>query len=165
MTIFSILKDKKKLLALPENKNRWVLGGPFRRQNLQKQLQLGTNSEGTSTLIEPCPLIEAIDVRHGSNFGTKLWTSAPNVNFGTNFDRNINFGTMKKWCAEVNDLCRCSYLVPKFLCRSSPVPKFVYPVLTPKWKYCSFLSVATTRLTLFKNNSDALGVSLTHSPW
>ena len=39
--IFSILKAQKKLLALPENKNKWVLGGPFRRQNLQKELQLG----------------------------------------------------------------------------------------------------------------------------
>ena len=28
----------------------------------------------------------AIDVRHGSNFSTKLWTSAPNLNFGTKFD-------------------------------------------------------------------------------
>ena len=38
---FSIPKAQKKLLALPENKNKWGLGGPFRRQNLQKELQLG----------------------------------------------------------------------------------------------------------------------------
>ena len=38
---FSVPKAQKKLLALPENKKRWVLGGQFRRQNLQKQLQLG----------------------------------------------------------------------------------------------------------------------------
>ena len=31
-----------------------------------------------------------------SNFGTKLWTTAPNVNFGTKFDWNVNFDTMKK---------------------------------------------------------------------
>ena len=31
-----------------------------------------------------------------SNFGTKLWTSAPNVNFGTKFNWNVNFGTMEK---------------------------------------------------------------------
>ena len=41
MLYFSIKKGQKKLLALPENKNRWVLGGPFRRQMLQKELQLG----------------------------------------------------------------------------------------------------------------------------
>ena len=31
-----------------------------------------------------------------SNFGTKLWTLAPNVNFGTKFNWNVNFGTMEK---------------------------------------------------------------------
>lgn len=41
MLYFSIKKGQKKLLALPEKKNRWVLGGPFRRQMLQKELQLG----------------------------------------------------------------------------------------------------------------------------
>ena len=30
------------------------------------------------------------------NFGTNLWTSAPNVNFGTKFNWNVNFGTMEK---------------------------------------------------------------------
>ena len=30
-----------------------------------------------------------------SNFGTAV-TSAPNVNFGTKFDFNVNFGAMKK---------------------------------------------------------------------
>lgn len=40
------------------------------------------------------------------NFDTKLWTSATNVNFCTKFDWNWNFAIMKKWCAEVNDLCR-----------------------------------------------------------
>ena len=30
-----------------------------------------------------------------SNFGTAV-TSAPNVNFGTKFNRIVNFGTMKK---------------------------------------------------------------------
>ena len=29
-----------------------------------------------------------------SNFGTELWTSAPYVNFDTNFDWNVNFCTM-----------------------------------------------------------------------
>ena len=52
--IFSIQKAQKKLLALPENKNRRVLGGPFRRQNLQKQLQSGIiklQVERTESLI------------------------------------------------------------------------------------------------------------------
>jgi len=31
-----------------------------------------------------------------SNFGTNLWTLAPNVNFGTEFHRNVNFGIMQK---------------------------------------------------------------------
>ena len=31
-----------------------------------------------------------------SNFGTNLWTSAPNINFGTKFRWNVNFGIMQK---------------------------------------------------------------------
>ena len=49
-----------------------------------------------------------------SSFGTAV-TSAPNcelrhqiVSFGTKFDWNVNFGTMKKQCAEVH-LCRSSF--------------------------------------------------------
>ena len=30
------------------------------------------------------------------NFGTNLWTSAPNINFGTEFHWNVNIGIMKK---------------------------------------------------------------------
>ena len=29
-----------------------------------------------------------------SNFGTNLWTSGPNVKFGTKFGWTVNFGTM-----------------------------------------------------------------------
>ena len=36
----------------------------------------------------------SIDLRHGSNFGTNLWTSAPNVNLGSKFNWNVNFGTL-----------------------------------------------------------------------
>ena len=56
-----------------------------------------------------------------NNYGTNLWTSAPNVNFGTGFHWNVNFGINYKltW-ADVNEIFRN-------LCRSSPVPKFGYP--------------------------------------
>ena len=36
-----------------------------------------------------------------SNFGTNLLTSAPNVNFGTEFHWNVNFGIMQK-----DNMCR-----------------------------------------------------------
>ena len=32
-----------------------------------------------------------------NNFGSNLWTSAPNVYFGTEFHWNINFGTEFHW--------------------------------------------------------------------
>ena len=50
------------------------------------------------------------------------------------------FAELLLWCrneigAEINP-CRTSLnfekLVPKFLCRSSPVPKFVYPIYNPR---------------------------------
>ena len=31
-----------------------------------------------------------------NNFGTTLWTSAPNINFGTEFYWNVNFGIKRK---------------------------------------------------------------------
>ena len=60
-----------------------------------------------------------------NNFDINPWTSAPNLNFGTEVHWNVNFGIMQK-----DYVCRSKWLVPKFLCRSSPVPKFGYPFPT-----------------------------------
>ena len=46
-----------------------------------------------------------------SNFGTKLWTTEPNVKYGTKFGWNVNFGTMQK-----DYVCRSLWLVPKLIC-------------------------------------------------
>ena len=40
-TIPRSYEGHEKLLALPDDKNKWVLGGPLNRQKLQKELQPG----------------------------------------------------------------------------------------------------------------------------
>ena len=67
-----------------------------------------------------------------NNLGTNLWTSARNINFGTEFHWNLNFGIMQK-----NNVCRSKWLVPKLMkffkiCAEVLVPKFVYPLSNTK---------------------------------
>ena len=50
-----------------------------------------------------------------SNFYTKLWTSAPKVNFDTKLGSNVKFGTTLRTCAEVIlEIC-AKVTVPKFI--------------------------------------------------
>ena len=57
-----------------------------------------------------------------SNFGTNLWTSARNINFCTELHWNLNFDIMQQ-----DYVYRSKWLVPKLMCRNSPVPMFGYP--------------------------------------
>ena len=82
---------------------------------MQDLLRCSVACKSRSVQIKLISLLKwAINVRHGSNFGTKLWTSAPNDNVDTKFDWSDNFGTMKTSvlklmnCVEVNIWCRSS---------------------------------------------------------